>query len=35
MLEAQYNLNQAKTSYTQSLVDFALAEARLERSIGE
>jgi outer membrane protein TolC len=35
MLEAQYNLNQAKTSYTQSLVDFALAEARLERAIGE
>ncbi|HUI66023.1 MAG TPA: TolC family protein [Bacteroidota bacterium] len=34
MIDAQYALNQAKTVYTQSLVDFELAQARLEKTIG-
>jgi outer membrane protein len=35
MLDAQFAQNQAKTTYTQSLVDFELAQARLARAIGE
>jgi outer membrane protein len=35
MLDAQYSLNQAKTNYTQALVDFAVAQARLEKAIGQ
>ena len=35
LLDAEVALLQAKTNYTQSLVDFALAEAALERAIGE
>ena len=35
LLDAEVALLQAKTNYTQSLVDFGLAEAALERAIGE
>jgi outer membrane protein len=35
LLDADVALAQAKTSYTQALVDYELAEARLERSIGQ
>ena len=35
VLDAEVALLQAKTNYTQSLVDYALAEARLMKSIGE
>jgi outer membrane protein TolC len=35
LLDAEVALLQAKTNYTQSLVDFELAEAGLERAIGE
>jgi outer membrane protein len=35
MLDAEYALTGAKTNYTQSLVDFELAQARLARAIGE
>jgi outer membrane protein TolC len=35
LLDAEVALLQAKTNYTQSLVDFELAQAALERAIGE
>jgi outer membrane protein TolC len=35
MIDAQYSLTSAKTTYTQALVDFELAQARLAKSIGE
>ncbi len=35
VLDADLALLQAKTNYTQSLVDYELAEARLEKSLGE
>lgn len=35
LLDAEVALLQAKTNYTQSLVDFQLAEGSLERAIGE
>lgn len=35
LLDAEVALLQAKTNYTQALVDFEIAEAALERSIGE
>ena len=35
MLDAEVASLQAKTNFTQSLVDFQLAEARLEKSIGK
>ena len=35
LLDAEVALLQAKTNYTQALTDFELAEASLERSIGE
>jgi outer membrane protein TolC len=35
MIDAQYSLTSAKTTYTQSLVDFELAQARLAKAIGE
>jgi outer membrane protein TolC len=35
LLDAEVALLQAKTNYTQALVDFELAEARLEKAIGE
>jgi len=35
MLGAEFALNQAKTTYTQSLVDFELAGAHLARTLGE
>lgn len=35
LLDAEVALLQAKTNYTQSLVDYELAEAGLERAIGE
>jgi len=34
MIDAQYSLTSARTTYTQSLVDFELAQARLAKSIG-
>lgn len=35
MLDAEVALLQAKTNYTQALVDYELAQARLQRAIGE
>jgi outer membrane protein TolC len=35
MLDAQYSLNLAKTTYTQALVDFELAQERLAKALGE
>jgi outer membrane protein TolC len=35
LLDAEVALLQSKTNYTQSLVDYELAEAGLERAIGE
>lgn len=35
MIDAQYSLTAAKTTYTQSLVDFELSQARLAKAIGE
>ncbi|MBI3788045.1 MAG: TolC family protein, partial [Ignavibacteriales bacterium] len=35
LLDAEVALLQSKTNYTQALVDFEIAEAALERSIGE
>jgi outer membrane protein len=35
MIDALYALTSAKTTYTQSLVDFELAQARLSKAIGE
>jgi len=35
VLDADVALLQAKTNYTQSLVDYELAEGRLEKSLGE
>lgn len=35
MIDAQYSLTSAKTTYTQSLVDLELAQARLAKAIGE
>ncbi|MGH9426214.1 MAG: TolC family protein, partial [Terriglobia bacterium] len=35
LLDAEVALLQAKTNYAQALVDFGLAQASLERAIGE
>jgi outer membrane protein len=35
MIDAQYSLTAAKTTYTQSLVDFELAQARLAKAVAE
>jgi outer membrane protein TolC len=35
MIDALYSMTAAKTTYTQSLVDFELAQARLAKAVGE
>ena len=35
MIDALYSLTAAKTTYTQSLVDLELAQARLAKAVGE
>jgi outer membrane protein TolC len=35
MIDALYSMTAAKTTYTQSLVDFELAQARLSKAVGE
>jgi outer membrane protein TolC len=35
LLDAEVALLQARTNYTQAVVDFELAEARLQKAIGE